>query len=70
MLCDEIDEANTEKFPNEDRLEILLTKLMDDKNFINDKTFGSNINDVILNKIFIALSPDAKKLVLEEYNIN
>ncbi len=66
MLSDEVEDPDPEKFPNDKRLEILLTKLMDDKNFINDKTFGSNINDVILNKIYIALSPDAKKLILEE----
>ncbi len=66
MLTDEIEDNDLEKYPYDRKIEIMLTKLMDDKNFINDKTFGNNINDIMLNKIYIALSPDAKKVILDE----
>ena len=66
MLTDEIEDNDPEKYPYDRKIEILLTKLVDDKNFINDKTFGNNINDIMLNKIYIALSPDAKKVILDE----
>jgi hypothetical protein len=66
VLTDEIEDNDLEKYPYDRKIEIMLTKLMDDKNFINDKTFGNNINDIMLNKIYIALSPDAKKVILDE----
>jgi hypothetical protein len=66
VLTDDIEDNDPDKYPYDKKIDILLTKLLDDKNFINDKTFGSTINDVILNKIYIALSPDAKKLILDK----
>jgi len=66
VITDEIEDGDSEKFSYEKKLEILMTKLLDDRSMINEKTFGANMNDLILNKIFIAISPDAKKLILEK----
>jgi hypothetical protein len=61
VLTDDI--TNDETGDSNRRLKILLSKIMDDKYLINDRTFTNNLNDMIITQIYLALSPDSKKLM-------
>jgi hypothetical protein len=61
------DELTNEEIDSNKRIEILLSKMMDDKYLINDKTFTNNFNDMIIAQIYLALSPDSKKLMHETH---
>ncbi len=65
VLTDEL--TNEEKIDSNRRLEIILSIMMDDKYLINDKTFTNNFNDTIIAQIYLALSPDAKKLINDSH---
>jgi hypothetical protein len=64
ILSDEIIEDDEES--ESKKIEILLDKMLVDKSLINDKTFSSNFNEYLISQIYIALSPEAKKLVTEK----
>lgn len=52
---------------NNKRVQILLDKLIDDKTLVIDKTFSNSFTDLLTTHVYIALSPDSKKLILGKY---
>ena len=69
VLTDDISNEESSEENSNKKIEVLLSKMMDDKTLINDKTFSNNVNDSLITQIFMAMSPDAKKLILEKYYI-
>ena len=66
VLSDEITNEEVSEVQKNSRIEILLSKMMEDKSLINDRTFKNNINDILITHTFLALSPDSKRLILEK----
>lgn len=66
VLTDKYIDENT---PGNVRVEMLLEKLMSDKSLINDKVFAESQIDNLLSQIYLNLSPDAFKIMNEEYFI-
>lgn len=63
VLSDEI--CDDDIYITNKKVEILLSKMMYDKTLINDKTFANNFNDLLISQIYMCLSPESKKLLLE-----
>jgi len=62
MIKDEDDEETSYKM----KKEILLSKLMCDKSIINDKTFANSFVDNVITLIYLSLSPESRKLILDK----
>lgn len=69
VLKDELDQEDDDIYIKLKR-EILVSKLMYDKSIIIDRQFQSNIYDLVLTGIFLTLSNDSRKILLDEYNMS
>jgi hypothetical protein len=61
VLTDEI----TDDDISQDKLNLLLSQMMDDNSMIEDKTFSNSTADKLISQIYLAMSPDAKRLLTE-----
>jgi hypothetical protein len=61
VLTDEIIEDDI----NQDKLHLLLSQMLDDNSMIEDKTFTNNTADKLISQIYLAMSPDSKRLLTE-----
>ena len=64
-MSDELKEDNEEMSIKLKR-EILLNKLIFDKSIINGKIFCDSFNDNAISQIYLALSPESRKILLEK----
>jgi hypothetical protein len=63
-LTDRYIDQNTDR---ETRIEMLLEKMICDKSLIADKIFSESHIDDLLTQIYVNLSPDAFKIMLDKY---
>jgi hypothetical protein len=64
ILTDEIDDEN--QYSEQKKIEIILNKLIYDRSLLSDRTFSNSFTDHLLSQIYISLSPEGKKLVVEK----
>jgi hypothetical protein len=65
VLTDELKEDDEEMSIKLKR-EILLNKLVFDKSIINGKVFSDSFSDQAISQIYLALSPESRKILLEK----
>jgi hypothetical protein len=65
LLSDEIDDEN--QYSEKKKIEMILDMLMYDRSLLSDRTFSNSFTDQLISQIYISLSPEARKLVVEKY---
>ena len=65
VLSDELKEDDEEMSIKLKR-EILMNKLLYDKSIINGKVFSDSLNDNVLSQLYLALSPESRKILLDK----